>query len=103
VKFQYYCSVLTKFVFSRQIFVYVSNTKMAVAQLVEALSYKSEVAGSIPDGFIGIFYLHNPSGRTMGGNVGRCVGLTTLPNSCAGCLEIWEPHPPGILRASLGM
>ena len=28
----------------------------AVAQLVEALRYKSEVAGSIPDGVIGIFH-----------------------------------------------
>jgi hypothetical protein len=24
-----------------------------------------KVAGSIPDGVIGIFHLHNPSGRTM--------------------------------------
>jgi len=28
-----------------------------------ATSWK--VAGSIPDGFIGIFHWHNPSGRTM--------------------------------------
>jgi hypothetical protein len=35
----------------------------AVAHLVEALSQK--VTGSIPDGVIGIFYRHNPSGRTM--------------------------------------
>jgi len=27
------------------------------------------------------------------------VGLTTLPPSCADCLEIWEPQPPGTLRA----
>jgi len=33
-----------------------------------------------------------------GGKVGRCVGLTTLPLSCADCLEIWEPEPPGTLR-----
>jgi len=25
----------------------------------------------------------------MGDNGGRCVGLTTLPPSCADCLEIW--------------
>ena len=25
-------------------------------------------------------------------------GLTTLPLSCAGCLEIWEPLPPGTPR-----
>jgi hypothetical protein len=29
-----------------------------------------KVAGSIPDGVIGIFHLHNPSGRTM------ALGLT---------------------------
>ena len=28
------------------------------------------------------------------GKGGRCVGLTTLPPSCASCLEIWEPQPP---------
>ena len=37
----------------------------AVARLNEALRYKPEVAGSIPDGVIGIFLCHNPSGRTM--------------------------------------
>jgi hypothetical protein len=35
----------------------------------------------------------------LGGKGGRCVGLTTLPSSCADCLEIWEPQPPGTLRA----
>ena len=30
---------------------------------------------------------------------GRYVGLTTLPPSCADCLEIWEPQPPGTLWA----
>jgi hypothetical protein len=35
-----------------------------VAQLVEALRY-NKVAGSIPDGVIGIFHLHNHCGRTM--------------------------------------
>jgi len=30
---------------------------------------------------------------------GRCVGLTTLPPSCASSLEIWEAEPPGTLRA----
>ena len=25
---------------------------------------------------------------------GRCVGLRTLPPSCADCLEIWEPQIP---------
>ena len=27
--------------------------------------------------------------------------LTTLPPSCADCLEIWEPQPPGALMACL--
>jgi hypothetical protein len=35
----------------------------AVVQLVEAQRYKSE--GSIPDGVVGNYYWHNPSGRTM--------------------------------------
>ena len=61
------------------------------------------------------FYVHNPSGRTVAlgadpvsntnvyeeyflwGKGGRCVGLTTLPPSCADCLEIWYPQPPGTL------
>ena len=34
---------------------------------------------------------------------GRCVGLTTLPPSCTDCLEIWEPHLPGTLRACPGL
>jgi hypothetical protein len=58
---------------------------------------------------IGIFHWHNPSGRAMalgstqpltemstreyflGGKGGQRVGLTTLPRSCAECLEIWKP------------
>jgi hypothetical protein len=39
----------------------------------------------------------------LGGKGGRCVRLTTLPPSCAECLEIWEPQPPGTLRACPGM
>jgi len=37
------------------------------------------------------------------GKGGRGVGLTTLPPSCADCLEIWEPQPPGTLRACPGL
>ena len=37
------------------------------------------------------------------GKGGRYVGLTTLPPSCADCLEIWEPQPPGTLRACPGL
>jgi len=41
----------------------------------------------------------------LGGGVkgGRCVGLTTLPPSCADCVEIWEPQPSGTLRACPGL
>jgi len=39
----------------------------------------------------------------MEGKGGRCEGLTTLPPSCADCLEIREPQPPGALRASPGL
>jgi hypothetical protein len=35
-----------------------------------------EVAGSIPDGVIGIFHRHNPSGRTMG--LGSTQPLTEM-------------------------
>jgi len=81
-----------------------------------------KVTGSIPDGFIGIFHWLNPSSHTMalgstqpltemstrsiswggGGKGSRCIGLTTLPPSCAERLEIWEPWPPGTLRAYSG-
>jgi hypothetical protein len=78
-----------------------------VAQLFEALCRK--FAGSIPDSVTGIFYWQNPSGRTMalglteplnrsdyqeyflGVKAAGATGLTTLPPSCANCLEIWEP------------
>ena len=67
-----------------------------------------KVAGSIPDGAIspGVdsassrneYQEYFPEGKG-----GRCVGLTTLPPSCADCLEIWEPQPPGTLRACPGL
>jgi hypothetical protein len=71
-----------------------------------------------PSNFGRIFFRHcplcNPSGNTMAlgstqpltqistmhiswGKGGRCVGLTTLPPSCADCLKIWEPQRPGTL------
>jgi hypothetical protein len=69
--------------------------------------------GSILDGVFGIFHWHKHSRCTMvlgltqpltemssrniscGGKGGRCVGLTTLLPTCADCLEIREPQPPG--------
>ena len=35
----------------------------------------------------------------LGGKGGRRAGMSTLPPSCADCLEIWEPQPHGTLRA----
>jgi hypothetical protein len=37
------------------------------------------------------------------GKGGRCVGLTTLTPSCSDYLKIWEPQPPGTLRACQGL
>jgi hypothetical protein len=68
-----------------------------------------------------IFRWHNPSGRTMDmetnqpitemstrniswwGKGSRCVGRTTFEPSCAECLEIWEPQPPGSFRVCPGL
>jgi hypothetical protein len=83
-----------------------STEEHAVAHLVKALRYKPGVAGSIRHGVNGIFHWNNPSGRNMGstqpltemGKGGPCVGLTTLPPSCADCLEILESQTLGALR-----
>jgi hypothetical protein len=37
------------------------------------------------------------------GKGGRCVRQTTLPPSSDDSLEIWQPHPPGTLRACPGL
>jgi len=84
-----------------------------VLQLAEALRYKLEGRGFSSNGVIEIFHWHNPYCRTIaqgsthpltemstrniswGGKGSQCVGLTTLSPSCADCLEIWEPQPPG--------
>ena len=80
---------------------------------------KRSVKGSIPGGNTAIFHWYNPSGRTMtlgstqpptkiiisiiswggGGKGGQCIGLPTLPTSCAHGLEIWEPKTPETLKA----
>jgi hypothetical protein len=39
----------------------------------------------------------------VGGKGDQCVGLTTLPPSCADCHEICEPQPPGTFRACPGL
>jgi hypothetical protein len=76
---------------------------------------RRKVAGFIPDGAIGIFRWQSfrallwswgrlsleqkrVPGISPGGKDGRCVGLTTLPPSCADCLKIlgastcWSPR-----------
>ena len=39
----------------------------------------------------------------LGSKDGQCVGLTTLPPSCAVYLKIWEHQPAGTLRACQGL
>jgi hypothetical protein len=39
----------------------------------------------------------------MTGKGGRCVVLTTLPTSCAECLEIWDLQPHGTLKVCPGV
>jgi len=51
-----------------------------------------KVAGSIPDGVIGIFHLHNPSGRTMS------LGLTQLLTEMSTRNVSWGYRRP-VLRA----
>jgi len=101
------------------VFVVVGTT---VAQLVRCCATNRKVAGSIPDGVIGIFHWDIKSFRPhygpgvdwasnrneyrehfLGGKVSRCVGLTTVLPLCADCLEIWEPQPPGTLRTCPGL
>ena len=92
------------------------STGLTAVQFVAELHYKSEDR----EFYSRWCHWHNPSGRTLalgwtqrlaemstriifwGRKGGRCVGLTTLPSSCADCLEIWEPHlmeAPGPVQA----
>ena len=87
----------------------------AVAQWLRCCATNRKVAGTIPDGVIGIFNLHNPSDRPMalgstqpltemstrrfpGGKCGRCVRLTLPPSSAvvmkSGNLNFLEPSGP---------
>ena len=66
----------------------------------------------------GVFHWHDPTAHTgvdsgsnrneyqeyfLGGKDGRCIALTTLPPSCADCLEIWVNRPTGTVRACPGL
>ena len=99
------------------------NMGHEVAQSVDALRYKLEGRGfdysrwchwnfsltynfrpHCGPGVDSVFkrseYQENFGGRGKGGG---CVWLTTLPPSCAACLDIWKPQPPGIFRVCPGM
>jgi hypothetical protein len=88
----------------------------AVVQIVEALCYKLKGRGFDSQchwnfSLTYSFWQHygpgvdSASNRNeyeeyfLGGKGGQCVGLTTLPPSCADCLKIWKPQPPRTLRA----
>jgi hypothetical protein len=42
-------------------------------------------------------------GYFLEGKGGWWVGLRNLSPSCADCLKMWEPQPPGNLRACSGL
>jgi hypothetical protein len=98
------------------LFVCISTDLQEARSWLRNRATSRKIAGSIPDGATGIFHCLIPSGRTMTlrltqpltemstkniswgvGKDGRCVRLTTLSPSCAHCLEIWDPQPPGTL------
>jgi hypothetical protein len=69
-----------------------------VQQFVEALCCMP-----IPRGVIAVFHRH-PSGRTMAlGSTQPPREMSTRNTSIVDCLEIWEPEPPGTLRACPGL
>jgi hypothetical protein len=57
----------------------------AVAQWLRHCAKSRKVAGSIPDGVIGIFHGHNPSGRTMA--LGSTQPLTEMNTRNISCGE----------------
>jgi len=104
--------IIGKFVYSWCIF--------AVAQLVEELRYKPGHGFDSPwchwkFSLTQFFQPHcgpevdSSSNRNeyqvyfLGGKGRQCIGLKTLPPSCAKCLEIWEPQLPGTLRTCPGL
>ena len=61
--------------FDAYIYIYI-YAGTAVAQWLRCCATNRKVAGSIPDGVIGIFHLHNPSDRTM--TLGSTQPLTEM-------------------------
>ena len=90
-------------------------------QLIETLRYKPEGRGFDSICYHWKFYWHILPGRTLalwltqpptetstgnialGGKGGLWTLLTSLPHSCADCLEIWETQTPAKPRTSPGM
>jgi len=84
----------------------------AVAQFVEALRYMPECRGFDSRWcHWNVSLIYKLSGHNMVLGLTqpvtemscRCVGLSTLPPSCADCLEIWDPQSPGNFRACPGL
>jgi len=59
---------------------YLTQSFTAVAQWLRCSATNQKVAGSIPDGVIGIFHWHNPSDRTMA--LGSTQPLTEMSTRC---------------------
>jgi len=78
-----------------------------VARLVEALRYKPEDRGFDFRWCHWNFSLTQPvtdyQEYFLGGKGSRCIGFSTLSPSSADSLEIWEPQPPGTLKACNGI
>jgi hypothetical protein len=92
----------------------------AVAELVEALRYKPEGRGfdsrwshwhfsltgsfrpNYGPGFGSAYNINEYQEYFLGAKGGRSIGQTTLPLSCAYCLEVWELHPSESHRACPG-
>jgi len=82
----------------------------AVVQLAETLRYRPEVWGFYSRRChynFSINMILSALTQTLtwvpgifpGGKGGRCLGLSTLPLSCADCHDIWEPQTLETLRA----
>ena len=79
-----------------------SNNNTGVAQWLRHCTASQKVLRSIPSRVTGDFFRNirvprvdsaskNGYQDIPGGKGGQCVGVTTLPPSCAKCHEIWKP------------